>query len=310
MPARESVLRVSVVVFVHVGHSKFRETLASLGRQTRFDEIEVILADGRPKSEDEELARDFPWVRRISMPGSNMPWLKGAAVQAARGDIIAILDPWGAAPTDWIDQILLVLEDPGVSGAGGSVVMDGPLTTINRAAFLFEYGPFNPPLSPGPTDADLAGNNLALRRAALVDYCGDILEAEGFNKPFCLDALRAHGAVLTMAPEMTVRHLTAHRFAPFFVRHFHHARCFGATRRRLSTWPRMLLFCTFAPAVPFLLMQRHVRQARRHPANRRLVKGALPALLGICVAWGLGEWTGYWFGAGPGLFNARYLRRV
>ena len=97
---------------------------------------------------------------------------------------------------------------------------------------------------------------------------------------------------------MTVRHLTEHRFVPFAVRRFHYARCFGAIRRHLSPWPQKLLYCVFAPTVPLLLMLRHSARARRHPANRRLLRGAEPALIGICFFWGVGEWMGYWFGAG------------
>ncbi len=298
MTAPEAAPQVSVVVFVRAGHDKVRETLSSLGRQARFEEIEVILADGRSDLEDDDLLRDFPWLRRLTLPGANMPRLKGEAVRAARGDIVAILDPWDVAEPDWIDEILTALEDPGVCGAGGAVILSGPQTAVNRAAYLFEYGAFNLPLTAGPTEADLAGNNLALRRDALIEHCSDILEAEGFNKPFCQERLRARGALLVMAPGMTVRHLTAHRFVPFAVRRFHYARCFGAIRRRLSPWPQKLLYCVFAPTVPLLLMLRHPARARRHPANRRLLRGAEPALLGICVAWGLGEWVGYWFGAG------------
>ncbi len=42
MTVPEAAPRVSVVVFLHVGHGKVRETLSSLGRQARFEEIEVI----------------------------------------------------------------------------------------------------------------------------------------------------------------------------------------------------------------------------------------------------------------------------
>jgi glycosyltransferase involved in cell wall biosynthesis len=294
----ESAPRVSVVVFLRDRHSKVRETLESLRRQTRFEEIEVILADGRPEAERDGLLQDFPWPRHLDLPGRNMPQLKGAAVRAARGDIVAILDPWDAAEPDWIDEILAALADPSVIAAGGVVALDGPATAANRAAYVYEYGAFNPPIAAGPTDADLPGNNLALRRRFLIEHCADILETEGFNKAFCQARLRARGGLLIFHPPMRVRHLTDYRFMPFAVRRFHYARCFGAVRRRLSPWPRKLLYCVFAPTVPVLLMLRNLPRVRRHPPNRRHLDGAVLPFLGICAVWGLGEWIGYWFGAG------------
>ena len=45
-------------------------------------------------------------------------------------------------------------------------------------------------------------------------------------------------------------------------------------------------------------MARHLARAWAHPANRRLLTRAAPALCGVCAFWGVGEWLGYWFGAG------------
>lgn len=194
--------------------------------------------------------------------------------------------------------MLAGLEGQEVGALGGAVELGGPPTTVNRAAFLSEYGEFIPPLAGGPTDGALPGNNLACRRAVLLEWCGDILAREGFNKPFCQDRIRERGGTLVMRPAMRVRHLSAHRFVPFAVRRFHYARRFGATRLRLSPPRRRLLYRVFAPAVPPLLMWQRITRARRRPSNRPLLRGAIPALIAICAVWGVGEWLGYWFGPG------------
>ena len=296
--APETVPRVSVVVFVRDRDTKVFETLRSLELQERFADIEVILADGHPHRKLGEVARDFPWVRYLWLPGQNMPRLKGAAIEVARADIVAILDPWDVAPPDWIGEIMAALEDQGVTVVGGVVELGGAATAANRAAYIVEYGAFNPPQPAGPTAGEMPGNNLALRRAALVEHCGDILESEGFNKPLCQARLRERGATFVIRPAMRVRHLTAHRLVPFAVSRFHYARCFGATRRRLGPWSRKLLYCVFAPVVPFLLIGRHLARARRHPSNRRLLRGSVLALMAVCAVWGTGEWIGCWLGAG------------
>ena len=119
--APETAPRVSVVVFVRDRDTKVSETLRSLQLQERFADMEVILADGHPHRKLGEIAQDFPWVRYLWLPGLNMPRLKGEAIEVARADIVAILDPWDAAEPDWIGEILAALEDRGVTAVGGVV---------------------------------------------------------------------------------------------------------------------------------------------------------------------------------------------
>lgn len=290
--------RVTVVVFARERVATLPDTLRSLERQDRFEDMEVILADGCTGHGLDHLRQSFPWVRHLRLAPGNMPALKGSAIEAARGDIVAILDPWDAASSNWIAEILSGLDDGGVGAVGGTVLLDGALTAGNGAAYLFEYGAFNPPVSSGPTLGDLPGNNVAYRREVLIETCRDVLHSMGFNKPFCHDRIRASGRQLVIRPSMQVRHLTTYRFLPFSLKRFHYGRCFGANRRRLSPWWRVAAYCAFAPVVPPLLMARHLGRALKHSANRRLLPKAGLALMGICIFWGVGEWMGYWFGAG------------
>lgn len=289
---------VSVIVFLREYGLTVKETLESLEQQELFDRIEVILADGCPGGAPPALLERFSWLRHLSLPVGNMPALKGQAIRAARADIVAILDPTAAAPPNWINEILEGLGDDDVSAVGGSVVLDGEASAANQAAYLFEYGAFNPPIHSGPTQGDLAGNSVAYRRNVLVENCADILAAEGFNKPFCHDRIRACGGQLVIRSSIKIRHLTGYRFLPFSVKRFQYGRCFGAARLRWSPLMQRMLYCAFAPLIPFLLMARHTAKALRQPANRRMLPRAWPALLGVCAFWGIGEWMGYWFGSG------------
>ena len=290
--------RVSVVVFARERVATLAETLRSLEHQERFADIEVILADGTAEGTLNDLLAGSPWIRRLRLPPGDMPTLKGHAIRAARADIVAILDPWDAAAPSWISEILDGLKDERVAAVGGAVLLNDAATAGNRVAYLFEYGACNPPLPAGPTQGDLPGNNVAYRRQILFETCGDILDRMGFNKPFCHERIRAAGYELVIRPSMQVCHLTAHRFLPFAMRRFHYGRCFGANRRRLSPRSRVAFYCVFAPIVPLLLVTRHLARAFRHPLNRRLLPRTGAALAGVCIFWGVGEWTGYWFGAG------------
>ena len=290
--------RVSVVVAARTPPDTTGQALASLAAQRRAAEIEVIVADGSENGRMEALVRRHPGARRVAVPGGNLPELKGAAIREARGDVIAVLDPSDAADPDWIDEMLAAFADPGVSAVGGAVLLAQAGSATNVAAYLFEYGAFNPPLAAGETPDDLPGNNVAYRRSALTETCADILAAEGFNKPFFHERIRARGGRLVIRPTMRVRHLTRYSFLAFGVRRFHYGRCFGAVRLRRAAPARKALFVAFAPAVAPILIARHLRRAWSHPGNRRLLPGAALALCGVCAFWGVGEGLGYWFGPG------------
>ena len=274
------------------------QALASLAAQFRAADIEVLVADGSDGGGLAALVQRFPGTRYIALPGGNLPQLKGEAIRRARGEFVAVLDPSDAADPDWADEILAAFADPGVWAVGGAVLLSGPWSAGNVAAYLFEYGAFNPPIAAGDTQGDLPGNNVAYRRSALTETCADILASEGFYKPFLHERMRERGGRLVIRPAMRVRHLTHYLLVAFGVRRFHYGRCFGAVRVRRASPARRALYRVFAPAVAPILIARHLRRALNHPGNQRLLPGAALALCGVCVFWGVGEWLGYWFGPG------------
>jgi len=290
--------RVSVVVYAREAVATIERALRSLESQDGIDEAEVIVADGSTDGTTDLVKSRFPWVRHLPLGPATMPALKAAAIRAAKAPIVAILDCADAAEPDWLREILEGLADENVAAVGGTVVLDGPPTAANRAAYLFEYGAFEPPIEAGPTEGDLPGNNVAYRRTHLVDDCVELLEREGFYKPLFHEAIRAAGGVLHLRPAMCVRHGTRHRFLPFARRRYHYGRCFGARRLRTLPAGRRLALRLLAPGIPVLLMARHVGRAWRRPSQRRILAHASWALLGVCLFWGVGEALGTWFGAG------------
>lgn len=291
-------LFVSIIIFVREDPFVVRDSLRSLAHQIEEQAVEVIVADGSGKPWFDSVRDEFPWVRRLDLAPGPMPVLKGAAIRAARGEIVAILDPLDVAEPDWVRQILGALSSSdSVSGIGGPVLADGDQTGANQAAYLFEYGHFAPPLRAGQTSGDLPGNNVAYRREVLIDWCSDLIP-QGFWKPFFHDRIRRRGGELHLCPGMRVHHRTRYRFAAFARRCLNHGRCFGAMRLKQASSGRRAMYILGAPTVPLLLCFRHVTRALRHPTNRKLLPRAFLPLLGVCTAWGVGECLGYWFGAG------------
>jgi hypothetical protein len=227
-----------------------------------------------------------------------MPVLKGAGIRASRAPIVSLLDPTDEAQPGWIRAILdRFPADPRVAGIGGEVLPGGSSRASNRAAYLFEYGAFASPMTAGPTTGDLPGNNVAYRRSALVDDCGDLL-AGGVWKPFFHARRSALGRIFHVVPEMRVRHVTEHRLLRFCGSRRAYGRCFGAMRVRSASTARRWALRLGAPAVPAVIAAKQFARALAHPSRRRgLLRCTLP-LACICVSWGAGEWVGSWFGEG------------
>lgn len=280
-------------------------TLASLEAQGMADLAEVLVVDPSNRRQVADSADGgAPW-RHVQLPNANMPRLKEAAIRAARADVVAMLDATASAEPEWIRELLAAFDDPEIAAVGGSVSLADAGSCTSRALFLFEYGAFNPPLAAGPTEGDLPGNNVAYRRSLLLEGCAEVLDQEGFNKPFCHQRLREMGGHLILRPRMAVRYRAPSDFGAVARSRFHYGRCFGATRRRRSTLVMRLLYILGSPLVPILLVVRHLGRCRSHPENRRLLAGATAPLIGICLSWGFGEWLGTWFGAGA---SCRALR--
>jgi len=295
---------VSVIVCVGPVTSGLRACLASLATQDGIQDAEVLLADGSEGTATEFIGTEYPWVRHLRLPPASMPVLKGQAIRSARGDIIAILDPVDTAEADWLREARRGLAD-GASAVGGAVLLAEETTTASLAASLFEYGAFTPPLVAGATDGDLPGNNVAYTRQALVQGCEDLL-AEGFWKPFCHRRIRQQGGRLVIHPAMRVRHHARYGLRAVGARFWQFGRCFGAMRMtHEESGRRRLLYRTLGPTVPLLLIVRHTTRTLAHPHNRRHLPRAGLALAGICVAWGVGECLGSWFGAGASCARVR-----
>lgn len=285
---------VSVVVAVTTATAPAARIAKALLERDADPDIEVVVVDGTASGiADVGLER----CRILRRPGETLPKLKGAGVHAASGDIVAIVDPWDIPRPGWANAVRSAFENADPAGVGGAVAAPPGLKRADLGGYLFEYAAFAPPIREGPTDGDLPGNNVAYRRARLLEACAHLLESEGFNKPFLHQRLRERGERLVLTPAMVVDHQTTHTVAGLVRGRFHYGRCFGATRMRHASHGRRWLYRAFSPVLPVVLPVRYVARALRPATRGLLVTGGLQLLL-IAGAWGVGEWLGYWFGPG------------
>ena len=291
---------LSVVLIVRHPQETPDAVLAALAIETADlavrAQTEIILVDGRPDAPD--LREPVPVrLTRVMRPGLNMPLLKAEGAALARGQSVAFLEPKAVPVVGWLLVALAALANHPGAALGGTVTAV-PRRAADKAAYAFEYAAFSSAALARGAGTDLSGNNMILPLAALRDLCGDILKAEGLNKPFCQAKLTDGGVAIVMVPDMTVQIKTQYRLGSLLASRFGYARCFGGTRAALADPRQRWLYRLGAPLVPALLLYRHLGAALRVDGPERLGAGSLVALAALCLAWSAGEATGSW--AGPG----------
>ncbi len=287
---------LAIVVIIRAPQDNPTAVLAALADQIAPAQAEIVLVDGRDGTAPgaERLA---PGVRRLRAPGLNMPMLKARGVAETTAPMIAFLEPKAVPSDGWAAALLAAVSDNPGAALGGTVTFAGDCNAVNQAAFIFEYADFSAAQLIRGTTTDLPGNNMVLPRAALVEHCNDILVDEGLNKPFCQARLVAAGVRLHMVPDMAVAMTTHHSLTQLLRSRAGYARCFGGVRVALADRTRRRVYRIGAPAVPFLVLKKHLAATKRADTGARRF-GTLAVLAALCLAWAAGEITGYWCGPG------------
>ena len=144
---------VSVVVASSRGVDVLAACLASLERQCREHQAEIVVASARRGSEIELLGERHPAIRWVTAePHSDITQLRALGFAEARGDIVALTEDHDVVGPEWLGQRLrgAAPASPG-SDAGG----DGQREqTVDWAAYFARSEPHgrtpDPPASPGP----------------------------------------------------------------------------------------------------------------------------------------------------------------
>lgn len=290
--------QISVIIASHNTVNVVGECLSALLAQQEAETAEVIVADSSSDGTAELVRDHFPRVRLIHSSGPlTIPQLRGAAIAEARGEIVAILDPYCIVGDNWLARLAKAHSKRTEAVIGGTVELAGAAdqSIVRWATFLSEYDAFVPPVAAGPV-SELTGNNLAYKRAVLGELEG--LADAGFWKTFFNKGLRAKGYILWTDPSLGVMVRKPIPFLEFFRSRYHHGRCFGATRSaessRLERWLRALT----VPLLPALGLFRQTRRFWPKARYRREFLLAAPLLFLFHVSWAWGELWGYLRGPG------------
>lgn len=289
---------LSVVIASHNASGVIAVCLQALETQAASPAIEVIVADCSTDSTPEIIRRQFPSVRLLSFEGPlSLATLRGHGIAAAQGGIIAILDPFSVAATDWAAQVLASHARHEYRVIGGSVDLyrAESASYATWATYLNEYGLFMSPIVARETWI-VPGSNLSYKRAVLFD--GNRARYPVFWKTFVNWEQEAGGSPLWLEPKVRVELYKPIAFPDFLRTRYHHGRCFAGMRVRDVSWLVKIGRAGSTILVPPLQLWRWTAGFWPKRRHRGRFVATLPAQFLLFLMWSVGEAWGYLRGTG------------
>jgi hypothetical protein len=276
--------------------------LATVARQARDREIEILLAYSSDRDAPEGLVADCPGVVLIRLPAAaTLPQLLGTAIARAQGEIIAITDATCAVGEGWVPAILRAHEAPHPI-VGGAVEPDGLKNRVDWAAYFCDYGQFMLPLVEGVV-REVPGNNLSIKRAMLTK--GRAFVEREFWKTYWCREMQAEGVSLHADPAIVVSYRKSFGLRRYLVHRFQNGRCFAGMRNAQLGALKRVAYAAGSPLLPILLALRVLRVVLPNGRHRRPFFLSLPLIALAVVSWALGECCGYLLGPGT---SCRHVR--
>lgn len=297
-PGTASAVQLSVVIAAHNAAHVISTCLDALERQPDRRSMEIIVADSSTDGTDALIQRAHPDVRLLHVDEPlGVPQLRGRAIAVARGEIIAILDPFSVPDDRWSAEVLAAHAARPNLVIGGEVDLYEADTQplLAWAIYLNEYGMFMPPTRTGIVSI-VPGSNVSYKRACLYDDSRP--RRTEFWKTFVNDEAAAGGSPLWLESRIRVALNKPTVFSDFLRTRPLHGRCFAAMRTAEAGWLTRLARAATTPAVPFVLWARWTRAFWPKRRRRGIFLATLPLHLLLFAAWAWGELLGYV--AGPG----------
>lgn len=292
---------VSVVIAAHNAERVIAGCLDALLPQALPGEdagLECIVVDCSNDRTPAIVAEQFPCVRLVHFSRrTNLAAMRGRGIALARGQIIAILDPYSLVDERWLAELVAAHARRPNWIIGGTV----DLAHAERqglagwAIYINEYGMFMPPVPEGPATI-LPGSNISYKRAALFD--GARPRFDLFWKTFVNWEVEQAHSQLWLAPTVRVQLHKPIPLGDFLATRFDHGRCFAAMRMQGGSRGQRAARALSAPLLPFLLLWRWGRSYWAKRRRRRQFLLTLPLQLLLFGNWALGEFAGYVWGAG------------
>jgi len=240
-------MRVSVVATVLNEAGSLPRLLDSLAIQTRLPD-EVVICDGGSTDGTLPLleAESCLSLRVIRRPGANISQGRNAAIEAATGEVIAVVDAGVRLSPQWLEEIVAPFGDAGIQVVAG-FFRPAPQTVFETAlgaTVLPELREIN------PARFLPSSRSVAFRRSAWaavggypewLDYCEDLI----FDF-----RLREWYGPCVFVPEALVYFRPRSSLRAFFAQYYRYAR--GDGKADLWRGRHAIRYLTYLVAVPFI----------------------------------------------------------
>jgi hypothetical protein len=285
---------LSVIVAAWNQPSLLRACLESL-RDSEGEPFEtiVVFPGGH---EFGEVIRAFPGIVGVELgPSATVPQLRKAGLERVTGSIVAFLEDHAAVAAGWANALRAEYQRPARSAVGGPVAQSPTASALDWGAYLFDYGRFMPPQTPGIVGA-LSGLNMSFSRA-LLDSLDSEMAQGVFEGPIHAELARRNERPF-MAPAAIVHHNKRYSLREAFVSVYYLGR--GYAGRRVESAGRVVRLARAAScvALPAVLVWRPLSAALRSGRDIGPVLGSLGYLSLLALSWSSGECIGYLFGRG------------
>lgn len=290
---------VSVVIASGAGGDFLFRCLGSLKEQAHRTSSEVIVADRQGPQVLERIAREAPWVKTVTVETGHrpsVPELRSAGVQAASGDIVAILEEHCVAPDDWIENIAGSLGE-GDAAIGGPILDDNYGRIRDWVVYFSEYNNYLPPWRNEERHL-LNGANIAYDRNMLTRHTSVL--NQGYWEVVLHPLLWQDGRFKAV-PEMGVRHTGPFNFGYYLGQRYLLCRAWGGTQRKQVGTARRVFYLLVAPILPVALLARTAGRVLKSGRRMGRFLVAIPLLIPVMLVYVWGEWLGYLLGPGDAL---------
>jgi len=116
---RPKDLKVSIIIPVYNEGERLAACLDAI-KLLKTKPTEVIVVDNNSTDYSLDVARSYPWVKILNAADQGVLYARNVGFDAAKGDIIARIDADTIVNKEWLDKILLIMQDEQVDAVSGS----------------------------------------------------------------------------------------------------------------------------------------------------------------------------------------------
>ncbi len=292
---------LSVVVTLTGDDSDASRCMQALAAQRGAPPTEIVVPLYSKLHDSASLRLAWPEVRFIDMledpPPPGPAWehwkvdrLRAVGLQAARGDIVGMLQDNGLPDDRWSATVWELHRQHTHEAIGGSVRHAGA-SLLNRAAYYCDFLRYQAPFLPAITDY-ASVINVSYKREA-IEECRDAWQ-EFFDESVVHRRIRNRGRGLYLTSMLSVDYdYGALPFAVALRRKVASGRAFAARRSRTASVLRRVAYASLSPGLAPLLLVRQFILLRRRGQEVRPFLAAVPFISACLVGWSLGELIGY-----------------